>query len=192
MGEKKSDSEPKAANSSDIDPEDSRLFRRAIADARPLSRDRIDPIPRKVPARARFTQKDERAALEESLNPSSAELEEASGDVLHYRGPSVGARTFRKLSRGKFSVQGEIDLHGLTLPEARDALRDYIDLARARDWTCVRVIHGKGLGSGERGPVIKPHVSAWLRRWNEVLAFASARREDGGTGAVYVLLKRGG
>lgn len=191
MGEKPSDSAPDADDSPSIDAEDSELFRRAIADARPLTRDRIDPPQRKVPARARFARQDEQAALEESLTPSFAELEGASGDTLQYKGQSVGPRTFRRLTRGKFSIQGEVDLHGLTLPEARAALRDYIDRARARDWTCVRVIHGKGLGSGERGPVIKPHVNAWLRRWDEVLAFASARPEDGGTGALYVLLKRG-
>lgn len=97
----------------------------------------------------------------------------------------------RKLARGNFAVQAEIDLHGMTVSEARPALREFIIESLYRGHTCVRVVHGKGLGSGERGPVLKSGVNGWLRRWDEVLAFVSTRQAHGGTGAIYVLLRPG-
>ena len=96
----------------------------------------------------------------------------------------------RKLARGKFAVQAEIDLHGMTVAEAKPRLADFIDYSVKQNHMCVRIVHGKGLGSGNRGPVLKNAVSRWLRKWNAVLAFVSARQVDGGTGAVYVLLQQ--
>ena len=96
----------------------------------------------------------------------------------------------RKLSRGNFSIQAEMDLHGMIVDDARIALREFIEYAVNTELTCVRIIHGKGLGSGQSGPKLKPRVNAWLRQWDTVLAFVSARPVDGGTGAVYVLLKK--
>ena len=96
----------------------------------------------------------------------------------------------RKLARGGYSVQAEIDLHGMTLAEAKPRLADFIDFSTSEGKLCVRVVHGKGLGSGERGPVLKNAVNRWLRNWDSVLAFVSTRQVDGGTGAIYVLLQR--
>ncbi len=96
----------------------------------------------------------------------------------------------RKLARGGYSVQTEIDLHGMTLDEARPRLADFIDYNAMQGNLCVRVVHGKGLGSGDRGPVLKNAVNRWLRKWDSVLAFTSTRQVDGGTGAIYVLLQR--
>ena len=96
----------------------------------------------------------------------------------------------RRLARGSFSVQAEIDLHGMTVAEAKPALQEFISQSVLRGGSCVRVVHGKGLGSGERGPVLKSKVNAWLRRWDDVLAFVSTRQVHGGTGAVYVLLRK--
>lgn len=95
----------------------------------------------------------------------------------------------RRLARGGFSVQAEIDLHGMTASEAHEALAGFVEDSRARGLTCIRVVHGKGRGSGARGPVLKLKVDRWLRQWSGVLAFVSARQVDGGTGAVYVLLR---
>ena len=94
----------------------------------------------------------------------------------------------RKLRRGDYRVQGEIDLHGLNVSEAKQALREFLAQALMRQWRCVRIIHGKGLRSGNRGPVLKAMVGATLRKVGPVLAYVSARQVDGGTGAVYVLL----
>lgn len=170
--------------------EDVAAFRRAMADARPLKAPGIvAPPPPRVPARARFTRRDEQAVLIESLDADIDSLESGSGDSLRFHRPIVGRKTMRKLARGSFSVQAEVDLHGMTAPEAREQLQAFIGYAVSGGLTCVRVIHGKGLGSGHSGPVLKRKVDAWLRQWDSVLAFVSARQVDGGTGAIYVLLK---
>ena len=96
----------------------------------------------------------------------------------------------RKLARGAFSVQDEIDLHGMTVAEAKPRLSEFIERCARDGKLCVRIVHGKGLGSGARGPVLKQKVNRWLRRWDTVLAFVSTRQVHGGTGAVYVLLRQ--
>ena len=96
----------------------------------------------------------------------------------------------RRLRRGQYSVEGELDLHGLTREQARHALAAFLWEMERRQARCVRIIHGKGRRSTEQSAVLKRHVDGWLRQHDRVLAFCSARREDGGTGAVYVLLKR--
>ncbi len=146
----------------------------------------------RVSARARFRRQDEREVLRESLEADVEASEEGAGETLYFRRPSVSRRTMRKLARGNFSVQDEIDLHGLTVPEAKEALQTFIDDCESRGYTCIRVVHGKGLGSGNRGPVLKGKVDKWLRQWQEVLAFVSARQVDGGSGAVYALLRKKG
>lgn len=178
-------------NDDNPDDEEVHLFRRLMNDARPIRADSRAPDykPKPVP-RARFRREDERAVLRESLEAEIEEIETGAGESLRFHRPSVGRRTLRRLSRGNFAVQGEIDLHGMTVPEARAALRAFIDDATFRGHTCVRVVHGKGLGSGQRGPVLKGKVNNWLRRWKEVLAFVSTRQVHGGTGALYVLLRK--
>jgi DNA-nicking Smr family endonuclease len=94
-----------------------------------------------------------------------------------------------KLRRGHWSVQTELDLHGLTVDEAHDALSDFVVAARHRRFRCVRVIHGKGLTSPGKEPVLKGKVRRWLAHWDEVLAYTEAPRHAGGGGAMLVLLK---
>ena len=171
--------------------EDAGLFRRLMGDARPIEPDvRAPDYKPKPKPRARFRREDEQAVLKESLEADIDEIETGTGEALRFQRPSVGRRTMRKLSRGNFAVQSEIDLHGMTVAEAKAALRQFIDDAVYSGKTCVRVVHGKGLGSGERGPVLKGKVNHWLRRWDDVLAFISTRQVHGGTGAVYVLLRK--
>ena len=173
---------------SDDRDEDGDLFRRAVAGVKPLQSEKeVTERPKPAPV-AKFTRADHRAVLEESIADNrGGELE--TGEELNYARPSVKERTVRKLRRGQLSIEAEIDLHGLTADEAREALKAFIQESVDRDLRCVRVIHGKGLRSGSKGPVLKPKLNLWLRRWNSVLAFATARPVDGGTGAVYVLLK---
>jgi len=167
------------------------LFRRAMGDARPLKQEQRATAPKpKVPARARFRRADDRSVLAESLEADIDEIEAGAGEALRFNRPSIGRRTMRRLARGNFAVQAEIDLHGMTVKAAKPALRAFITEAVCRGHTCVRVVHGKGLGSGERGPVLKSKVNTWLRQWGEVQAFVSTRQAHGGTGAVYVLLGR--
>jgi DNA-nicking Smr family endonuclease len=103
--------------------------------------------------------------------------------------PGLGNDVLTKLRRGRWSVQGELDLHGFTAEESRDALADFLLEARARGLRCVRVIHGKGLTSPNREPVLKGKVRKWLSQWDDVLAYCEAPRHAGGGGAVLILLR---
>jgi len=170
--------------------DDNDLFRKAVSGAKPLrAGDRVSEATKKPRPKARFSRADESAALQESLEADIDDIQSQNGDGLRFHRPHVGKRTLRKLSRGSFSVQAEIDLHGMTVAEAQPRLTDFIDNCVREGKLCVRVVHGKGLGSGGRGPVLKQKVDRWLRRWDSVLAFVSTRQVDGGTGAIYVLLK---
>lgn len=166
-------------------------FQRAISGAKPLqAQQRVPDYKPKPKPRAKFARQDEEAALAESLEDDIDTIEHQSGNTLRFQRQHVGRRTMRKLSRGGYSVQAEIDLHGMTLAEAKPRLRDFIEWSADQKQLCVRVVHGKGLGSGERGPVLKSAVNSWLRKWPNVLAFVSTRQVDGGTGAIYVLLQQ--
>lgn len=174
-------------------PEDTRLFREAVRDVTPLGRpaeaaDQATKRPRRPRPAARFARADRLAVLEESLRDEVIDPELASGEELVFQRGGIQPAVLRKLRRGDYRVQGEIDLHGLTIAEAKQALREFLARALMRQWRCVRIIHGKGLRSGHRGPVLKGMVGAMLRRVGPVLAYVSARQVDGGTGAVYVLL----
>ncbi|MDH3266243.1 MAG: Smr/MutS family protein [Gammaproteobacteria bacterium] len=170
---------------------DNELFRRAVSDAKPLSaEERVAKAKKKPAPKARFTRADEQQTLSESLEANIDTMERHNADSMRFHRQHVGKRTMRKLARGRFSVQAEIDLHGMTVAEAKPRLTDFIENCARQRLLCVRVVHGKGLGSGNRGPVLKNSVDGWLRKWDTVLAFASARQVDGGTGAVYVLLQQ--
>lgn len=137
---------------------------------------------------------DERDALALSrwgTEPSPATWEigqELEAAQTHLR-PGLGVDVLTRLRRGHWSVQGELDLHGLTADEAHGTLTDFIVDARSRGIRCVRVIHGKGLSSRNREPVLKGKVRRWLTQWDEVLAYCEAPRHAGGGGAVIVLLR---
>lgn len=164
------------------------LFRDAVRDVKRLDQRPQRPQPPKPRPAARFTRADRLAVLEESLHDDRDDPALAGGDPLAFRRAGVAAAVLRKLRRGGYRVQGEIDLHGLTSLEARQALREFLSHARANHWRCVRIIHGKGLRSGTRGPRLKGLVGSMLRRLDPVMAYVSARPVDGGSGAVYVLL----
>ena len=173
-----------------LPPSEAEAFREAVRDVRPLPpAEATIPAPR-PPARARFRRLDERQVLAESLEHGPGELLLETGDELVFRRAHVPQRLTDRLRRGEFAILDEIDLHGLNALEAREALREFLAEAVKRRLLCVRVVHGKGLRSGPRGPVLKHAVNIWLRKIDAVLAFASAPRRDGGTGALYVLLAR--
>jgi len=170
--------------------EDVRTFRDAVKGARPLrSEPRIRQHRPKPKPRALFRRLGEAEVLEDSLQLTPADLDVEFGDELTFRRGGIQDAVMRRLRRGHYRVESELDLHGLTVPEAKQALRDFLARAIARQCRCVRIIHGKGLGSGPRGPVIKQAVNVILRRTDPVIAFCSARQVDGGTGAIYVLLQ---
>ena len=168
---------------------DSVLFREAMRDVKPMSpRARVPAARRKPPARARFSAEDRAAVLVESLQGlGEGELAD-TGDEISFRREGVQDGVMRKLKRGEYRVEEVCDLHGLRVEEAKAALREFLAAALAHNLRCVRIIHGKGKGSGPRGPVLKTAVNVILRKTGPVLAFTSARRVDGGTGAINVLL----
>jgi DNA-nicking Smr family endonuclease len=172
----------------DEESEEARLFREAVRGVRPLPPAAPPPRPLPVRPRARFTRADRAAVLRESLEAAAADPVAMGGEELAFHRPEVQSTVLRKLRRGEYRVEREIDLHGLTVLEAKHDLRLFLINALEQHVQCVRVVHGKGLRSGPRGPVLKATVNAVLRRTGAVLAFVSARQADGGSGAVYVLL----
>lgn len=167
--------------------DDAGLFRAAMKDVRPLRKaGRRLHVPGVPPApRPRQLEADERAALAESLDGPLPD----TGEQLEFRAPGVQDAAFRRLRRGVYRMDRELDLHGLRADQARLAVARFLAECRARDARCVRIIHGKGLRSKGEGPVLKQRLDGWLRRRDDVLAFCSARPAHGGTGAVYVLLR---
>ncbi|WP_428101776.1 Smr/MutS family protein [Candidatus Rariloculus sp.] len=171
-----------------IDEDDRRAFADATRDVRPAKRS--DRVPVQSPRRAARAIHSRAAVLEtlrESLDGSWSDFSAAD---IAFRRPPISETAFRRLSRGRFSIEGELDLHGLTRPEAKAALKDFVVECAERGLGCVRIVHGKGTRSGPGGPVLKYLVHHWLARWDLVLAFTSAVPRHGGSGAVYVLLRR--
>jgi DNA-nicking Smr family endonuclease len=171
------------------DKADTQLFREAMRDVKPLAPPpRVATATRKPPPRAKFTAADRALVLVESLQGFGEGEITDSGDEISFRRNGVQDGVMRKLKRGGYRVDEECDLHGLRVDEAKALLREFLADALARGLRCVRIIHGKGKGSGPRGPVLKTAVNMILRKTAPVLAFTSARRVDGGTGAINVLL----
>jgi len=114
-----------------------------------------------------------------------------SGEHLSWRRDGVQNRVMKKLRNGYYSIQDEVDLHGMTVPQAREILTEFVaSVADQHKSCCVRIIHGKGRKTSTDSPVMKPFVSSWLRQRRFVLAFCSCKPVHGGTGAVYVLLRQ--
>ncbi len=127
--------------------------------------------------------------LEDLLDKEKLTSDLAPGETLEYRRPGLQDRLLRKLRRGQFPREDELDLHGLTVDQARIALANFLVRCQLRQHRCIRIIHGKGLRSGERGPVLKTYLRSWLESHESVMAVCPAQRNEGGTGAVYVLLR---
>jgi DNA-nicking Smr family endonuclease len=159
-----------------------------MRDVTPLRQAQRPPARARARARAASRRADEALVLVDSLRLAPDELDVESGDELVFRREGVSDAVLRRLRRGEYAVRDELDLHGLSQEDARLALNAFLAECEAHGRRCLRVIHGKGNRSGERGPVLKSAVNRWLRRHGTVKAFCSARRNDGGTGAVYVLL----
>lgn len=174
----------------DVDDDDIALFRRELGDVEPLRHDKAVVFPPRPPAVPRQTLADQRRVLIESLEDSFDPCDMETGEELLYARPGMQHATMRKLRRGHYSVGAELDLHGMTVPVAKAALAEFLRQCRVNDVRCVRIIHGKGNNSFQQRPVLKGKLASWLQRRDEVLAYVSARPVDGGTGAVYVLLKR--
>jgi len=167
------------------------LFKRTVGAVRPLSHEpRVPLAPAPAKPVALQQQLDNDKVLRESLSDDfdvSTLLD--TDHELSFRRPGIGTDVTQKLRKGHWSLQGQIDLHGMRSDEAREALGQFIRDATKRDWRCVRVVHGKGLGSPGKTPVLKGKVLRWLVQKIEVLAFVQAKASEGGAGALVVLLK---
>lgn len=166
------------------------LFREHVGRVRPVKQDRVTPQRAKRKPIPEQSRRDAAAVMQSLLSDDYEPADVETGDELLYVGPGVQYAVMRKLRRGQYAIEAELDLHGYTVPAAREALDKFLRTARALGKRCVRIVHGKGKSSEGKLPVLKGKVNVWLRQKNEVLAFTSAVPRDGGTGAVYVLLRR--
>ena len=163
------------------------LFQDAVRDIKPLHQDQAAPYRKKLSPQPHPCT-DEEGELDEEIDTFVATNIEA-GDVLQFARPGVQERLLRNLRRGRIEIEMELDLHGLTVRLAKEQLALFLTDCRKRNIRCVHIIHGKGFGSASQQPVLKQQLNRWLQQKRSVLAFCSARRQDGGTGAVYVLLR---
>ena len=169
-----------------VSPEDTALFRDAVGEVRRIEAEAAAIKKRQPAPVARSLRQDEAEALRES-QAISGDPPMDGAELQSYRRPQVDERTLRQLKRGQFSIQDEIDLHNLRATDAEALLKRFLNEARTGFHPCVRIVHGKGLRS-EGAPVLKLLVDRVLRQRGDVLAFASAPPNQGGSGAVLVLL----
>jgi len=171
--------------------DDTVLFRAAVSDAVPLRAPtrRLPPPPDQAPVPVQSLL-DEHAALAESRDgPLDSDAALETGEEASYLRPGLSRQVLRQLRRGHWVAQAYLDLHGMTRAEAREALGEFLRESVRHAHRCVRIVHGKGLGSKNREPVLKGKVRVWLAQRDEVLAFCQAPAAHGGSGALLVLLK---
>lgn len=178
-----------SSDAQDSADDDHALFRLALNGVRLAPPSPRVPEHRSVPRpQPRQREADDLAVLREMLEDPDPELLE-HGETLSYRHAGVQDSVLRRLRRGHYRIEAELDLHGHNRERAKLALAHFLTHCLDRGQRCVRIIHGKGHGSPNSGPVLKVLVAGWLRKRREVLAYCSARPVDGGSGAVYVLLR---
>jgi DNA-nicking Smr family endonuclease len=178
-----------------LKPEEIDLFRQRVGDVRPLAQNTAE-MPRPAPRKSRRSDLPETPGnthqpSRSGLNPYESEgIIVSSDDFIQFRRPGIQDRVFRKLQRGQIEIAAELDLHGMTINRAKIALDQFMaQIQHTGRQICIRIIHGKGYGSKDGFPVIKRQTQQWLQCNISVLAYCSCRPSDGGTGAIYVLVK---
>jgi len=171
-------------------PDDASLFRAVVGEVKSLpDPGRITPLPAASSALPRQRTR-ERSSAPDHLSDHLPHQDLPEDETAFLR-PGVTPQALRRLRRGHWRIQDELDLHGLTRDTARTRLVEFLAYSLEHNAKCVRIIHGKGFGSKNHAPVLKQLVRSWLMQCTEVLAYVAARPEDGGAGALIVLLKRG-
>ena len=169
---------------------DFQLFRDAVQNTTPLEHDKIHHQTKKPLNPSRQVDNQTEASIVDFLS-DEAEVESINPlDSLSYCINGIQKRVFKKLRRGQYIIIDELDLHGLNSKQAKKLLLNFLESALQVEGSCICIIHGKGHRSGDKEPVIKRQTNHWLKQHPRVLAFHSAQPKDGGTGAVYVLLRR--
>ena len=169
--------------------EDIDLFRRSAGATRPLVSDKTAPYVKRPSARPRLQPDFGDAAFEAGFSDGFDSAPVAPDETLFYARPGVQQRQLQRLRRGQLPIGAELDMHGMTTTIARNAIAHFITQCGDQHIRCIRIIHGKGYGSGGDAPILKNRLNSWLRQHHDVLAFSSTPNRDGGTGAVYVLLR---
>lgn len=174
------------------DDTDIALFRAAVGPVKRLKHNRVihqTTRPKPLPKQRWI---DDQQVLQDmfSAEYGPEQIEADNEDALAYARTGVQHGIMRKLRRGQYAVESELDMHGMTIAIAKPVLAEFLLQAQFSGKRCVKIIHGKGYRSPNQQPVLKTRINQWLRRSDAVVAFSSARQIDGGTGAVYVLLKQ--
>lgn len=189
------------AESKDISRQDIELFRQAIGDVEKIKHDGFElfiPKPPPVPNQTIISEQD---ALNQIANNPFDIPDVEIGDELYFRRDGVQQQIMRKLRRGQFAIESELDLHGMTVSIAKKELNDFLVYCQSTNRHCIRIIHGttchaikiihgKGHGSIDKIPVLKNKLNKWLQNYDSILAFCSAPSHDGGTGAIYALINK--
>ena len=170
-----------------VSADDRALFRDSVPGVRPLESDTV-PLRRKHPPLRAVRHHGGERLVPTLIDPSETEL--TTADTLEFKRVGVQHAVMRKLRRGEFAIERALDLHGATGAEAKARLLGFLRVCQVDGARCIRIIHGKGYRSPGQQPVLKPRIAHWLSQHPAVVAYTSARADDGGTGALYVLLKR--
>jgi len=165
------------------------LFRRSIGPVRKLQQDKTGPLKKTLSPRPRRQPREADMAITDKFSDNWDSGEVSSDEVLFFARAGLQQRQLQRLKRGQLSIGAELDMHGMTAATARGALVNFIELCRDQHIRTVRIIHGKGYSPDGTAPVLKNRLNSWLRQHHDVLAFSSATRQDGGSGALYVLLR---
>jgi len=183
----------KPIQSRSLSDEERQSFLDEVADVRPLiSEKRIETVKNKPSPKPKHNHQyseSEESTGENRLSDPVDLRDAAVDDVLFFARAGIQQKAQKKLRRGEFPIEEELDLHGYTVNEAKTAIQDFLFECKKQHIRYIRIIHGKGYRSDQKIPVLKTHVAYWLPQLPDVLAFSSAQARDGGTGAIYVILK---
>ena len=179
------------AKSGKLSTDDIELFRRSVGPVRKIHHDKIAPARSSQTSRPRRRAAADEPLLTDAFSDGFDNGVVTSDEALFFTRPGLQQRQLQRLKRGQLAIGAELDMHGMTAAMARSAVVNFIALCREQHIRCVRIIHGKGYGSGGSAPVLKNRINSWLRQHHDVLAFSSAQARDGGSGALYVLLRSG-
>ena len=169
------------------DNNDLQLFKEQMQDVKPIKNDRVS---HKTKVNTRPIKKSPDYSTTDNERRFSTEHVPDCEVILRFERPGIQKPVLKKLRQGKMPIEADLDLHGYTAEHARSEMIKFMDQCQREQIRVACIVHGKGFGSSEKKPVIKPLVNKWLREDSNVLAFSSAQPKDGGTGAIYVLLRK--
>lgn len=183
----------KPNNNFGISEEERQSFLNEVADVRRLVVEkRIEAVKNKSYPKPKLSQdhfEDEQTNDINTLSDPISLKDAAVEDVMFFARTGIQQKVQKKLRRGEFPIEETLDLHGYTVIEAKTAIQDFLHECKRQGIRYIQIVHGKGYRSDQNIPVIKTHVAYWLPQLKNVLAFSSALPKDGGTGAIYVILK---